>query len=247
MTVNSRALAGAILGSIPIGLVLFWLIPRGATAVLRARASRQLVSVERKVNFYDPCPGARACSSYPPLVAKVEVEFPQTMRKSETKSVKAWFSIEAESSNSPTRVQRPQQNSPKRQGKTPSTLATSAASTESISPKAKLESNDFKITNPIVSEGKESEPYEYNWLISTNTAGERVLILSFEPKMSLLIEQSELNTINSGSAILVPVSVLTDLSLTTTQDALAKAFAAILTVIGVVGGYSFLKRYFEKP
>jgi hypothetical protein len=118
-----------------------------------------------------------------------------------------------------------------------------------ISPK--LESPDFKIVaakpdgaiSPITNFGSRTQTWV--WLISPEKTGDREITLSFsgsngKPVPILIGEETK------DYRILLPIKVLTELGLTSTQSAWAKAIGALIGIIGTIAGYSFWRNRTRK-
>lgn len=108
----------------------------------------------------------------------------------------------------------------------------------------KLESPDFRIiaakpdgsTSPITTFG--SRQQTWSWLISPEKTGDRKITLTFTTSNGKAVP------ILTGKEpkdyrVLIPVKVLTEVGLTSTQNAWAKAIGAIIGIIGTVAGFSF--------
>jgi hypothetical protein len=109
---------------------------------------------------------------------------------------------------------------------------------------AKLESGDLKIVSTNASDSASREyKYQWDWLISADKTGDRALYFWVEPSSELVVRSSTAD-VRLGAAknkVLLPISVLTELGLTTTQDAWAKTIGAIIGVVGTVVGFAFWK------
>lgn len=113
-------------------------------------------------------------------------------------------------------------------------------------PIAQLKSPGFQIVGkPTAVE--ENREYHWSWQISPETSGERIVSLWFDPDIKLTTINSPVVELDESKRTLYArIKVLTDLGLTTTQEAIAKAVAALLGIIGTVTGYSFLRKRFEQ-
>jgi len=109
----------------------------------------------------------------------------------------------------------------------------------------KLESPDFKIAGkpevvvlPLSNSGTKQQTWA--WLISAEKIGDRKIFLSFKSAdnhavaVSLDKETTEYN-------VVIPIMVLNELGLSSTQYAWAKAIGAMIGIIGTITGYSFWK------
>ena len=107
----------------------------------------------------------------------------------------------------------------------------------------KLESPDFKIVAgkpdgqvlPISNFGSKQQTWV--WLISPEKTGDREMTLSFSANgkaIPILIGND-----TKDHSVLIPIKVLTELGLTSTQTAWAKAIGAIIGIVGTIAGYSF--------
>jgi hypothetical protein len=115
-------------------------------------------------------------------------------------------------------------------------------------PIAHLESARFKIVGkPTPVRG--NDQYQWSWQISPDESGDWIVSLWFEPDIELTMPtNSGLVLDNTKTKVDARVTVLTDLGLTITQEAIAKALAALLGLVGTVAGYSFLRARAEhKP
>ena len=118
-----------------------------------------------------------------------------------------------------------------------------------LSTDLKLESPSFKITSAstpgLIGFGEE---FKWAWLILPEKTGRHAISLRFDPEVEYKIDESRrpFDFQVSSKSIIAYVTVLTDLNLTSTQDAMMKVFGAVIGIVGTILGYPFLKRYFEK-
>lgn len=114
-----------------------------------------------------------------------------------------------------------------------------------------MESPDFKISSgklegqnlPISNFGKKRQAWV--WLISPEKTGDRKISLSFRSDNNQPVPILRGNETKEYE-VLIPITVLTELGLSSTQNAWVKAIGAILGIIGTVAGYSFWKRRTQK-
>lgn len=118
----------------------------------------------------------------------------------------------------------------------------------SLSTSLKLESPSFKIisirTPQFIGGGEE---FNWRWLTSPEKTGRHALSIRFEPEIPYRIDEyirSRDLELDSNSVIAY-ITVLTDLDLTATQDAILKIVGATIGILGTILGYPFLKRYFD--
>lgn len=143
---------------------------------------------------------------------KVWLEFPSSIRVSQTINVRAWLQ--------------------------PDTTANETPLT------GKLESSDFRIVSTNASDAASPEyKYQWDWLISADKPGERALYFWVDPSTELAVNSDTAN-VRLGPAknkVLLPISVLTDLGLTPTEEAWAKAIGAFVGLLGTVAAFGFWK------
>ena len=201
--------------ALALGLLVFlvgWLGPNAASLISGSKnAPAKIQRVAGKV-IQKMAPNTTG----PIYRSKVRLEYPSSIKVSDTINVRAWLQPE---------------------DAYPTTLA------------GKLESGDFKITATIPSEAASPEfKYEWDWLLSPDKPGSKGVYFWVDPSTELTLDGDAggASIAPAKNKIHLPIVVTTDLGLTTTQDAWAKAIAGLLALVGTVAGYSFLKRYWEK-
>ena len=122
-----------------------------------------------------------------------------------------------------------------------------------LSTALKLESPSFKITQVNIPEMysprimKPREELIWSWLILPEKTGRHALSLRFDPPVYYQLDQKRRpeDFEYNADSIVAFVTVLDDLGLTPTQDAILKSLGAIIAIAGTIFGYPFLRRYLE--
>lgn len=152
----------------------------------------------------------------PQCVGKVKLEYPLSIKVSETINVRAWLQPDATCLSSFA-------------GKLESGdfKITATNSSDAASPEFKYE------WDWLLSPDKPGNKALYFWVDPST-------------QLTLDDAANSVTLAPSRNKAFLPIVVTNDLGLTTTQDAWAKAIGAFLGLVGTVAGYSFLKRYLEK-
>lgn len=115
-----------------------------------------------------------------------------------------------------------------------------------VSAKAQLLSPAFEIEPKLAEEKEVSSLAQWNWIISPKKPGKHSLLLQASGQKGFTVDlsglpRSDLVSNKSSETIEIALEVLTDLGLTSTQEALLKAIGAVVGGVGVILGYPFFK------
>jgi hypothetical protein len=114
-------------------------------------------------------------------------------------------------------------------------------------PKAKLEGNTFTI-KPVNFEGVSTKSnYDWDWNVTPTKPGDRLLTFLVEPSVQLTLKGDIKDFSIDNGKLFAKIDVRDEIGLKPWQRGTAIAIGGVLTLIGTIAGYSFLKRYLERP
>ena len=117
---------------------------------------------------------------------------------------------------------------------------------------ATLESPSFDIKSASVPVASEALDFHWKWLVTPKKTGTHALSLTLSQIHTSkfdLHDRNDITRVEVKSPFgerTVDIYVVTEMGLTSKQDAWVKALGAVLGLIGTVVGYPFFKRYFER-